>query len=137
MALTVVDAGVMIGFLDRDDPHHVAAGSILRETVGRGDRLVLPASALAELLVAPSRRGGTAIDTVLGLLRRVPIEVIPLDQPIAIAAAALRARHRALKLPDALVIATAAANAAARLITTDRGWPTARNLALTTTMVTI
>jgi hypothetical protein len=40
-------------------------------------------------------------------------------------------RHRSLKLPDALVLATAEQSAADHLITTDRTWPTAKTLKLT------
>jgi len=36
-----------------------------------------------------------------------------------------------LRLPDALVIATAASSDADRLITTDRKWPTAKAMKLT------
>lgn len=134
MGLTVVDAGVIIGLLDRDDSHHDSARDALREAVERGDRLLLPASALAAVLVAPSRRGGDEIDVVLGLVERVPLQVVALDQPIAVAAAALRAKHPALKLPDALIIATASVLAAELLLTTDGRWPTARKLGLTATV---
>ncbi len=46
-------------------------------------------------------------------------------------AAVLRARHRSLKLPDAVVIATAEHSSADHLITTDRKWPTAKAMKLT------
>lgn len=137
MAVTVVDAGVIIGLLDRTDAHHDAARTALRVCVERADRLLIPASALAEVLVAPSRRGGDAVDMVLDLVERVPLRVVALGQPIAIAAAALRAQHPALKLPDALIIATASLLAADILLTTDRRWPTARKLGLTATVHTI
>jgi predicted nucleic acid-binding protein len=50
---------------------------------------------------------------------------------MATQAAILRARHRLLRLPDALVVATAAVSGADRLITTDRKWPTAKAMKLT------
>jgi predicted nucleic acid-binding protein len=49
---------------------------------------------------------------------------VHLDEQIATRAAMLRARHRSLKLSDALVIATAEHSSADHLITTDRNWPT-------------
>lgn len=61
---------------------------------------------------------------------RLPASVVPLDEQIATRAAVLRARHRTLKLPDALVIATADTTRADRLITTDRKWPTAKAMRL-------
>jgi predicted nucleic acid-binding protein len=137
MGLTVVDAGVIIGLLDRTDSHHDAARTALHESVARGDRLLVPASALAEVLVAPSRRGGDAVEVVLGLVERVPLQIVALDQPIAVAAAALRAQHPALKLPDALIVATASVLAAETLLTTDRRWPAAHELGLSATVQTI
>jgi predicted nucleic acid-binding protein len=130
MAVTVVDAGVLIGFLDRDDPHHPSAADALSAAVSRGDHLVVPSSALAELLVGPSRQGPHAVTAVLELVERVPFEVVPLDMEIAVAAAALRVKFRVIKLPDALVLATATVVGADVVLTTDRGWPTSRRLAI-------
>ena len=130
MGLTTVDAGVVIGFLDRNDAHHAAAYQALLEAGQRGDRLVLPASALAEVLVGPARRGPEAIAQVRELVQRLPMEIAGLDEETAVAAAVLQARHRSIRLPDALVIATADAVAADRLVTTDRGWPSRSTLGL-------
>ena len=124
MGLTVLDAGVIIGFLDGNDAHHDAAQEVLRTSRDRNDRLVLPASALAEVLVGPARRGPDAVAAVHGLVGRLPIEIAPLDADLAGVAAGLRAGPRSLKLPDALVIATAAHLEADHLVTTDRWWPT-------------
>lgn len=130
MGLTVLDAGVIIAFLDANDAHHAEAQAALGDARSRNDRLVLPASALAEILVGPSRNGATAVAAVRDLVDRVPIAVEPLDAEIAVAAAAIRARHRSLKLPDALVIATARHLDADHLITTDRAWPSRSKLRL-------
>jgi predicted nucleic acid-binding protein len=130
MGLTVLDAGVVIGVLDRDDAHHEGAHAALDEALTRNDTLALPASAFAETLVGPSRRGPEAVAVVQELIDRLPIEVIALNVDIAVAAAALRARHKSLKLPDALVIATADTLDADHLLTTDRRWPSRRRLGL-------
>jgi len=134
MGLTVVDAGVVIGLLDRSDTHHSSAVSALGDAGDRGDRLMVPMSALAEVLIGPARKGVHAVEVVLEFIARVPMQVVPLDQPIALAAAALRARHRSVKLPDAFVVATASVLAADRLLTTDRRWPTAGRLGLSSTI---
>jgi predicted nucleic acid-binding protein len=124
VGLTVLDAGVIIALLDRDDPHHLAARALIREARERGDPLVLPASAYAECLVGPSRRGPDAVRVVDALLDELPIRVEPASRTIAAEAAAIRATHgRALRLPDALVLATAHVLGADLVMTTDRGWP--------------
>ena len=51
MGLTVLDAGPVIGLFSRRDVHHEASLRALGECRERGDQLVLPASALAEVLV--------------------------------------------------------------------------------------
>lgn len=137
MGLIHLDAGVVIGFLDASDAHHEPASRALTEAVGSGDRLALAASAFAECLVGPWRRGRRAVDIVDELVDRLPIEIVDLDADIARAAARIRAEHTSVRLPDALVIATAAHAPADRLLTTDRRWPTARRLGLTTTITTL
>lgn len=132
--MTVLDAGVIIGFLDSSDPHHEKAHRAIGDALDRGDRLAMPASVFAEILVGPSRRGRTAVAEVRAFVARVPIGIEPLDEEIAVAAAEIRSRHRALKLPDALVIATAGHLRADHLITTDRGWPSRSKLRLTTSV---
>ncbi len=124
MALTVLDAGVVIAMLDATDAHHSVARAALREALDRGDALVLPASAYAECLVGPLRRGPEAAATVDAFVQALPARVEPVTRSIARAAAVLRARHgRAVRLPDALVLATAIELQAHRLLTTDAGWP--------------
>ncbi len=131
MGLIHLDAGVVIGLLDADDAHHQSSTQALAAALQSGDRLAMAASAFAECLVGPSRRGDRAVATVQDLFERLPIDVIELDADTARRAAALRAKHSALRLPDALVLAAAAQLSPERLITTDRRWPTARKLGLT------
>lgn len=124
MGLTVLDAGVLIAVLDAEDAHHGAARRAVTAARERGDRLVVPASAYAETLVAPLRQGvasGRAVDDFVDAL---PAAVEPATRQIARRAAALRAAHgNRLRLPDALVVATAIVGGADRVITTDARWP--------------
>jgi len=122
MAIVVLDASVIIAFLDAGDTHHAAAGAAIGQI--RRDVLVLPSSAYAEVLVDPWRRGSDAVAVVRRFVGDLGIRIEPLTADIAERAARLRARHRALRLPDALVIATAEALDAAAL-TCDRSWPRA------------
>ena|SRR5271166_5665995 len=124
MGLIVVDAGVWIGVLDRNDAHHVAATDALRAAEENRDELALPASALAEIQVGPSRRGPDAVASVDGLLDSLAVDLVAIDSAIARVAAALRATTT-LRLPDALVVATAIVIRADRLLSTDARWPSA------------
>ena len=124
MGLTVIDAGVLIGFLDESDLHHGTATRELDNARHRGDEIVIPASALAESMVAPARSGETALQALQDFVERLPVGVAQLDAEVAIIAAQIRALHGLkLKLPDALVVATAINLEAEVLVTTDRGWP--------------
>jgi predicted nucleic acid-binding protein len=124
VGLTVLDAGVVIAVLDASDAHHAAAIEAVTTTRERGDTLVLPSSAYAECLVAPYRRGPDAVAVVDSFVDALPARVEPASRAIASMAAELRACHgRALRLPDALVVATAVVLGADRLMTTDAGWP--------------
>jgi predicted nucleic acid-binding protein len=100
-----LDADVLIGFFNRDDAHHAAARRLLQAAEQDGDRLLTAASVYAEVIVGPLRAGRAGeIDAALTALG---VEVVPVDRAIAGEAAQLRARHRALRLPDALSLAVA------------------------------
>ncbi len=120
MALVVLDASVVIAFLDAADAHHRAAVAAL--TSVQSDELVLPASAYAEMMVGPARRGRQASAAAREFVADFGLRVEPISTDIAERAAILRATHRALKLPDALVIATADVLEATSVLTADRTW---------------
>jgi predicted nucleic acid-binding protein len=124
MGLIVLDAGVVIGLLSARDAHHESSRMALRVRRERADRFVLPASAYAEVLVGPLRLGTEMAAIVDGLVDDLPASVAPADRAIARRAAAIRATssHR-IRLPDALVIATAIELDADEVLTTDGGWP--------------
>jgi predicted nucleic acid-binding protein len=128
MGLIHLDAGVIIGFLNRSDVHHQPSWAVLAEALSGGDRLAMAASAFAEILVGPARRGEAEILIVQTLMDRLPIAIIDINGEIATVAARLRSKHPVLRPPDALVIATAVVDSADQLVTTDKKWPTASAL---------
>jgi predicted nucleic acid-binding protein len=137
MGLTVIDAGVLIGFLDGSDVLHEAS---IREFEGarRRGEIAIPASALAESMVSPARNGDSSLEAVREFIDRLPVNVAHLDAEVAIIAAQIRARHgQRLKLPDALVVATAIHMEAEVLVTSDRGWPSNATLGFEGIIVTI
>lgn len=119
MAIVVLDASVVIALLDAGDTHHLAAVAAVERA--RRDTLVLPASAYAEVLVDPWRRGVDAVSVIRTFVTDLGIRIEPLSPDIAERAARLRAQHRGLRLPDTLVLATADALDGVAL-TCDRAW---------------
>ncbi len=51
MGSVVVDASVVLGLLDPRDAHHTSATRAIKKVIAEGDEIILPASALAEVLV--------------------------------------------------------------------------------------
>ncbi len=114
MGAVALDACVAIAFLDPADRHHQQAEAVLRER--DGSSLIMAASAYSETLVRPLAAGlGDVVEDFVDGLR---IEIITADREIGRSAAQLRAAHSALRLPDALVLATARARGA-HLLTFD------------------
>jgi predicted nucleic acid-binding protein len=100
----ILDASVLIGLLDNQDAHHSSAVEEVEAADQAAQALLTPASAYSEALVAFARadRVSDARDAIAGM----GITVVPLTETLAERAAELRARHSALRLPDAIVLAT-------------------------------
>jgi predicted nucleic acid-binding protein len=118
----VLDASVILGLRDANDAHHAAATNALRSSRAAGDRLVLPASALAEVLVGSSRLGTQATQRMEAFVDAIIDDVHPIEREAAKVAAAYRARHRTLRLPDAFVLAVGKILNASTVLTADQAW---------------
>jgi predicted nucleic acid-binding protein len=101
----ILDASVLIGLLDTADAHHACSVNDVEDADKAGRQLLVPASAYSETLVAFARaqRIGDAREAIAAM----GIAVAPLTAAVAERAAELRARHEPLRLPDAIVLATA------------------------------
>ena len=122
MGPVVVDASVLLGVLDPGDAHHAASVQSLRSARSGGRQIQLPASAFAEVLVGASRLGADAIKRTEAFVDSVVDLVYPIDRDVAKNAAALRAGHKSLRLPDALVLAVGRVTAASAILTADARW---------------
>jgi predicted nucleic acid-binding protein len=117
VARVALDADVVIAFLDAGDDQHERAVELLRPLLGGGAEMVIGASVYAEVMVRPLAHGtGAKVDEFID---GVGATVLAIDRELARRAAELRARHRALRLPDALSLATALM-AGAELVTLDQ-----------------
>jgi len=118
----VVDASVVLGVLDPWDAHHASAVRSLRAARGKGSAILLPASAFAEVLVGASRLGPQAMARTEAFVDSIVDQVSPIDRTVAKVAAALRAAHKSIRLPDALVIAVGRSVGASAILTADTRW---------------
>jgi predicted nucleic acid-binding protein len=120
VALVVLDASIIIGFLDPEDALHEVSVEAVSEH--QHDDLVAPASVYAEILVAPYRIAADAVSEVESFLSDFAIRIEPITEPIARTAARLRSRRRSLRLPDAFVLAVGDEIEADVVLTADGSW---------------
>ena len=112
----VLDSDAVVGFLDQEDALHQAADTAIRDLV-REQRLLVSVVTYAEVLTG-ARLGHHDEDLVRGFFGDLISEVLPVDVAIADIAADLRSRLKSLRLPGALILATAETNPAVDLIVT-------------------
>jgi predicted nucleic acid-binding protein len=98
----VLDASVLIAFLDGDDNHHAAAEQLLTHAVD--EDLAVNSLTLAEVLVAPVRDG--RLQPVLAALEALEVQELPFPIDTALRLAQLRAAT-GLRMPDCCVILAA------------------------------
>ncbi len=111
--MIVLDASVLIAYLDSDDKHHVAAESLLIEAVD--DDLAVNPLTLAEVLVVPARDG--RLEPTQAALHDLDVAELPFPSDTAVRLARLRA-STGLKMPDCCVL-LAAEDAAATVASFD------------------
>jgi hypothetical protein len=100
-----LDANVVIALFTADDAQHQRALAELEAAGERRDILLMAASAYSEIMVHAVRQGrGELVDRFVDRLR---VEIVPVNREIGRRAAELRAAQASLRLPDALVLATA------------------------------
>ncbi|WP_285708707.1 PIN domain-containing protein [Microtetraspora sp. NBRC 16547] len=119
----MLDTNVISGLLDPDDALHRDALDAVRRWEGRAASFAVSVITWSELRVGALRRGAEA-EKALDRFRAAAIDrVLPVDEPTADGAARLRAGDLTLRMPDALIIATAREVGADALLTADRKFP--------------
>jgi predicted nucleic acid-binding protein len=95
----ILDANVLIGFLDATDPHHDSALDLLERHFADG----YGASVLtvAEAVVHPTRVDKQ--DAAMAALRKIGLQVLPIEPSEAQALATVRNRFR-IRMPDAVAL---------------------------------
>lgn len=125
MGVALLDSSVVVAFLDGDDALHGEADAAVR-AAAREHGLAVSAVTVAEVLTGAKL--GHHDETIL---RRFLVEVVgarfPVDEQIAERAAELRAANRALRTPDALILATGELHADV-VVTGDARWARVRDV---------
>lgn len=109
----VLDASILIAYLDEDDEHHDRSMVLLSREIG--DDLAISPITLAEVLVAPTRDQRSA--PVLTAITALEVASIPITVDSAVRLAQLRVTTR-LRMPDCCVL-LAAQDASARVASFD------------------
>ena len=122
MGKVVVDTGVVLALLDRADAHHESAREAVAALASTDIDYRQPAVVFAEALVAAAKISPEELQHAKRLLVKTFGPVYEVDAPVAEAAAVLRARYPWLRLPDALILATAQIERADVVLTADKRW---------------
>ncbi len=104
----VLDSDAVVGFLDRDDALHEAASAAIRDLI-RSQRLLVSVVTYAEVLTGV-RLGHHDEGLVKGFFGDLISEILPVDIAIADIAANFRSQLKSLRMPDALILASAEAD---------------------------
>lgn len=105
--MIVLDANVLIAFLDSDDVHHARARSLVEAHVEGG--FAVSVLTAAEAIVHPARAGRGAEG--MAVLDRLPLMLVPFTEQDIQGVAQVRADRR-IRMPDAVVLHTALASGA-------------------------
>ena len=124
----VLDSTAIVGFLDHEDALHDAADARVRQLLP-AEALLASVISLAELLTGAAR-GHHSHAVVRGFFDEVLSAILPVDVGVAERAAELRGDRDSLRMPDALILATADLHPDAGLVVCgDAAWRQVRGLA--------
>jgi len=118
----LLDTNAFIYFLTGLEPYFSLLTPLFERVQRRQAEVIASVITEAELLVRPSQQGDQeALERIAGLLSEDGISVLPVSRPTARSAAVLRARN-GLKLPDAIIVATAVGAGCDLIVGNDGRW---------------
>jgi hypothetical protein len=127
VGLILLDSTVIVGFLDADDALHEVTVAKLREIIDN-DPLAASVVSYAEVMTGVSL-GYHPRENVDGFFDALVKELLPVDRRVAARAAALRGKHASLRMPDALILATADLHEEIEtVLCADGNWPKVKGL---------
>lgn len=125
--MILLDSTVIVGFLDADDDLHELAVARLKELVAEAP-LAASVVSYAEVMtgVALGHHPRRHVDAFFDALVR---ELLPVTREVAARAATLRGKLASLKMPDALILATADLHEDVdTIVCADAQWPKVKGL---------
>jgi predicted nucleic acid-binding protein len=127
VGLILLDSTIIVGFLDADDALHEIAVTKLREIVG-SHPLAASVISYAELMkgVSLEHHSHERVDRFFDALVK---DLLPVDRKVAARAAALLGKRISLRMPDALILATADLHEDIdTIVCADDDWPKVKGL---------
>jgi predicted nucleic acid-binding protein len=122
-----LDSAAVVAFLDADDALHRAADAAIRDLIS-GHRFFASAVTFAEVLTGAHLQHHDD-DIVRGFFADLVAGILPVEAAPAERAARLRADHKGLRMPDALILATADGHPEIDIVLTgDAGFRSVRGL---------
>lgn len=127
MGLILLDSTVIVGFLDADDALHEVTVARFKEIIGSGP-LAASVVSYAEVMTGVSL-GHDHQESVDGFFDALVKDLLPVDRLVAARAATLRGKHVSLRMPDALILATADLHEEIEtVLCADGDWPKVKGL---------
>jgi predicted nucleic acid-binding protein len=127
VGLILLDSTVIVGFLDADDALHEVTVARFKEIVG-SHPLVASVISYAEVMTGVSL-GHHSQELVDGFFDAFVKDLLPVDRRVAASAATLRGKHISLKIPNALILATADLHQEIEtVLCADDAWPKIKGL---------
>jgi hypothetical protein len=127
VGLILLDSTIVVGFLDADDALHEIAVARLREIVG-SHSLAASVISYAELMTGVSL-GHHSHERVDRFFDALVKDLLPVDRKVAARAATLRGKRISLRMPDALILATADLHEDIdTIVCADDDWPKVKGL---------
>ena len=125
--MILLDSTIVVGFLDADDALHEIAVSRLRAIVG-SHPLAASVISYAELMTGVSL-GHHSHERVDRFFDALVKDLLPVDRKVATRAATLRGKRISLRMPDALILATADLHEDIdTIVCADDDWPKVKGL---------
>ncbi|MFI6458080.1 type II toxin-antitoxin system VapC family toxin [Streptosporangium amethystogenes] len=123
MPTVMLDTNVIAGLLDPGDALHGHARDAVRRWEDKAASFAISVITWSELRVGAVRKGAVA-EKMLEAFRAAVIDrIVEVDETTAESAALLRAADLTIRVPDALIIATARVVGSDALLTADRKFP--------------